>query len=342
MPLTVSVPRIFSSFCQAVRWTLPPSVSQSAPQLDMQPAARATTTGNVRIPILVTKKRGGRAECSGPAPTVSLLTISYFERSLPHGRGSDRSNCGPNQSRDREGAVACLELESRRQNHLSRLNLRAGDGAEVRVGLGQIAGRPRLRGARIGHRTRAVEGETGTRVVGVEVVERIEALNPELQALGFRDLEVLGQGEVEVEHSGAVSQRRRRVADAERVGARKGEVGGIEGDLQARILSRLRNLARGQIDIAPHLAAERNTAGGRTGPVTDRRVGGAATDIVGRTDPELAVSVDVPIAEHCLGEFVVDQLVAGKVEAEIEIDGLGALGADLGQLRVHPLGEGVD
>src|SRR5450759_261529 len=53
MPLTVSVPRIFSSFCHAVRWTLPPSVSQSAPQLSTQPAARATTTGNVRIPILI-------------------------------------------------------------------------------------------------------------------------------------------------------------------------------------------------------------------------------------------------------------------------------------------------
>ena len=51
MSLTLSVLRIFSSFCQAVRWTLPPSVSQSAPQLKTQPAARATTTGDFRIPI---------------------------------------------------------------------------------------------------------------------------------------------------------------------------------------------------------------------------------------------------------------------------------------------------
>src|SRR5487761_2057497 len=47
--LTLSLFRIFSSFCQAVRWGLPPSVGQSAPWANAQPSAIATTKRVVRM-----------------------------------------------------------------------------------------------------------------------------------------------------------------------------------------------------------------------------------------------------------------------------------------------------
>src|ERR1700722_9096818 len=52
--LTLSLLRIFSSFCQPVRWGLPPSVSQSAPKQDTQPSVIATTKRVVRIGPLET------------------------------------------------------------------------------------------------------------------------------------------------------------------------------------------------------------------------------------------------------------------------------------------------
>src|SRR4029077_16445010 len=127
--------------------TLPPSVSQSAPQLSTHPAARATKTGVVRIPILVTEKGAGRL--NRPAPGLSTS----------------------------------LEPEPRRQNRAAWIDLRACDGAEVRIGLcarGEVVVQQVIRVAR------------------VEMVERIESLHAEFERFAFRDASDLSQREVEI------------------------------------------------------------------------------------------------------------------------------------------------
>src|SRR5450432_3084125 len=55
MPFTLSVFRIFSSFCQPVRWWLPPSVSQSAAGNEAQPREIASAARCVKLRTVMTE-----------------------------------------------------------------------------------------------------------------------------------------------------------------------------------------------------------------------------------------------------------------------------------------------
>ncbi len=70
------------------------------------------------------------------------------------------------------------EPESQRHHRVAGLDLGTADYAETGIGLSS---------------GRKVVAERRIRIARVEVVERVEALYPELQAPGFLELDLLGQ-----------------------------------------------------------------------------------------------------------------------------------------------------
>jgi hypothetical protein len=97
----------------------------------------------------------------------------------------------------------------------------------------------------------------------------------------------------------------------------------VECALQTRVFGPGRELSVRQEDVIARLAPERETAGGRSGPVTWRRALRRATDTKRRPGVDRAVTVDFPAVECGLRQEVAPKAAAiGKVVAEIEIDGV--------------------
>src|SRR5436309_3325251 len=108
--------------------------------------------------------RGTVARWSAGAP------LRVKSSTWPPKKGRRRMSAGrPDEVR----TDGCLEPETHRYGRVTGLNLRAGHDSEVGVGL------------RSGHK---VVAERGARVARIEVVQGVEGLDPELQALGFGDL----------------------------------------------------------------------------------------------------------------------------------------------------------
>ena len=222
-----------------------------------------------------------------------------------------------------------LEPEPRREDHAARVHaLRAGDRAERRIGIGA---------------RRKVQVERGVRIAWIEVVERIESLDLQFQNPLFApEPEVLGEGQVHVEYSRAVEQRRRRVADAQRCGRRQGKVSLVERVLQARIGRCRWILPGGEVHVGNivriHLAAERDAAGWSPGPVANWSTHRRTTNRQRTAIENRAVAVEAPVAKYMSGKRVIPPLAeVGKIVSEIEVHGVWAAGHVLVQLVRNPL-----
>lgn len=127
-----------------------------------------------------------------------------------------------------------LEPEAQSDRRVASLNLRARDTAESAVRV-----RP-ARGA-ISVDRPAIDIQRGVRIAWIEVIQDIVGFELEAQNLGmvFRtDVDVFLNAHIEVLDARSISQRRRRVADAEGVHRGKREAGRIEGIPQTRIAGR--------------------------------------------------------------------------------------------------------
>src|SRR5689334_25212330 len=94
--LTLSLVRIFSSFCQAVRWGLAPSVNQSALQRDRHPSVAAIPIRN----ILILRSFGPAGQ--PPAPEVNRLNQTGRKCVIACGRhAASRSRGEDSQCRTR-------------------------------------------------------------------------------------------------------------------------------------------------------------------------------------------------------------------------------------------------